>query len=501
MYGSLSLVYSGLESLLARVSGRSARRPPEMADHPSNLMADLVADLANVHVGDARHKAAAPAMTTSHAQGMVLSDEDIIEGILFCVAGRHPSTAPNLVRYLHCFSDSILKTLLSARSVCKMWRAASARPLLATRMDKALIDFKLRIDFARTCRCKALSRPIGTGLGLADKRTLAWAIKGWEEGYHSALADDDGLNTAEVAADLIAHLWRNGVRKPFPIFAPVSKRATWERLLSSLEIPTVHVDDRDELKRRVRARFAGALLLPTEAPIEIAKGIEARFLECREEFTCIVFDERHLRSTPLETCSMGYQRMTMARLFKPGATPTYMLLTHQPLPSTVEALFALADFVCKRSNLRGDFDFIAREFLPVVGGETRREELQRWLTEQAAIPTLRQALSQTFYRRRVNRDGKPIILPVKHAEHLMLGSAVHKDARKYWGGDFLASLVDSRVKIHALKSKPQYNGKVGIIRRYDRTTDRYEVLLDEDKKWLRVRPSNVLSVEPDGSYI
>ena len=98
-----------------------------------------------MHVGSPQPPSPYATSTAIDVQAMLLADESIVEGILLCIGGRIPKfESKNLnATTLAAVNDTIISTLACAKLVCKVWRAAAARPIVAAALDKALGKLKL----------------------------------------------------------------------------------------------------------------------------------------------------------------------------------------------------------------------------------------------------------------------------------------------------------------------------------------------------------------------
>ena len=128
------------ERHFACVPGISSEWPPGMTS-----VASIESSLASMHVGSPPPPSPYATSTAIDVQAMLLADESIVEGILLCIGGRIPKfESKNLnATTLAAVNDTIISTLACAKRVCKVWRAAVARPIVAAALDKALGKLKL----------------------------------------------------------------------------------------------------------------------------------------------------------------------------------------------------------------------------------------------------------------------------------------------------------------------------------------------------------------------
>jgi hypothetical protein len=128
-------------------------------------------------------------------------------------------------------NDSIMGTLRSARCVSRLWHTAGSKPLLAAALDKQLVKAKLFADFLakrRNASAVETVQPRVHGLAPAEIDVVRWMIGGWENGFNSVLADDDGLDTIGPCVGVISHLVAMRVRGAYVIVAAESAWPAWE---------------------------------------------------------------------------------------------------------------------------------------------------------------------------------------------------------------------------------------------------------------------------------
>jgi hypothetical protein len=149
-------------------------------------VASIESSLASMHVGSPPPPSPYASSPAIDVQAMLLADESIVEGILLCIGGRIPRfELENLhVTTLAAVNDTIISTLARAKLVCKVWRAAAARPIVAAALDKALGPLKLVTEFyenRRSAQCegrKFKSRPTFCSPGSEVNRS-ALEVSSW----------------------------------------------------------------------------------------------------------------------------------------------------------------------------------------------------------------------------------------------------------------------------------------------------------------------------------
>ena len=449
-------------------------------------MGDSLASLvAGLHVGDARHEPALPT-TALDAQEMVLSDEDMLEGILFSIGGRVPR--PNMVDVI-AVSDEILTTLLSSSAVCRVWRGAAARPLLAAALDKALSKYKLLMDFYRKKR-DGLIMDVGKqkpkALAIGEKELASWLISGWENGCGSVVADDVGLDSAGSCALLISFMWRNGIQGPFVIVAPEPSWPSWQdALLQLVDLRVSKARTGDELKDvSFEPRSTADLVLLSMHPA--AAGLEVladAFAELAVTFKLIIFDERQFNAPGLSARHMTINYDLIS--------DSLIRLTHEPLPGDVSSIMQTIDDVSYNvdsiqweQQLSAQFEKAMQRF---CRGE-RAPLLRRWAMGHVVVPIMQTQLSGAFVMRRAARGGQPHIVEREVPEHMV----VDFNKGRHW-------MLNLRVRVEGLKSKPEYNGRVGYVHAYDESAERLHVLLSaretEPERWIKVKDENVATVD------
>jgi hypothetical protein len=156
-------------------------------------------------------------------------------------------------------NHGILSALLGCSAVCRVWRIAAARPILAAALDKVLSKYKLIMDFFRTKRDRLFINVIKSGkfvkkpapntpaLAASENELVSWLVSGYENGCGSVVADDIGLDSAGPCAHLILHLWQNGIHGPFVIVAPEPSWPSWQEAVLQLDLQVGLVRTADEL--------------------------------------------------------------------------------------------------------------------------------------------------------------------------------------------------------------------------------------------------------------
>jgi hypothetical protein len=145
-------------------------------------VASIESGLASMHVGSPPPPSPYASSTAIDVQAMLLADESIVEGILLCIGGRIPRFESRTT--LAAVNDTIISTLARAKLVCKVWRAAAARPIVAAALDKALGPLKLVTEFyenRRSAQCegrKFKSRPTFCSPGSEVNRS-AIVVSSW----------------------------------------------------------------------------------------------------------------------------------------------------------------------------------------------------------------------------------------------------------------------------------------------------------------------------------
>jgi len=494
-----------------------------------------------MHVGSPPPPSPYASSTAIDVQAMLLADESIVEGILLCIGGRIPRfELENLhVTTLAAVNDTIISTLARAKLVCKVWRAAAARPIVAAALDKALGPLKLVTEFyenRRSAQCegrKFNSRPTFCSPGSEVNRSaMEWLVAGFENGLHSCLSDDEGIDSIAPCAALIGELVANGLRGPFVIAAPEYRWRAWRDSLRTyvphspiFEIRHLHdfeeqmfeyTSDDDEEERCTR-QFAGILLVPINPGSEVAihppqaasladsDRLHGLVLSHRRRISVdgwlrsfsqairsqgiklMVFDERHYQPPGL---SMGELELSSPASL--GSVCTYVRINHLPLPSDLPQL---ALFIEDCLNLNFKLAHSIGAVLDNVDCWPQAAWLRRWAVEAFVVPTLQSAISRVAVRRRVLRAGEPCDVQVEPAAHVVveLGAVCEADGVRHW-------LVGCRVRVKGLLSKPEYNGKVGHVHAYNAAVGRFEVCLDRhtdrsgiqvSSKWLRLREGNL----------
>ena len=461
---------------------------------------DLSSELAGLHMGMARY-APAPldGPPSSAAQEFLLSDEDIVEGILFSVTGRAPRPSVFEVVLLN---DRIVATLYSALCVSRVWRAAGAKPLLAAWLDRKLADFKVKMDFLAKRRAgELIKEPSADHLAAGDVAALRWLIGGYENGFNSVLADDAGLNSVGPSAGVITHLRALGVTGPFLIVASEAAWPAWREAVASQMLSVVEARSGEEVDASFKNHRRAVMLVPLQLRSgEEQDSLEAALLHWSGRFKYIVLDERspprgaRLQCHALIRC--GTLEQSMGRV-------NYVRLTHEPLPTTIADLARVSQDLLGADFYGSDFgsDFELGNLEPMLRTCCRGPQgdaLYNWAIHAFVVPMVQAYLSRVLYLRRQKRAGVAHVVQVEPPRLTVSGFE-----QSHW-------LVGSYVRLCGLKAKPELNDRVGTVHGYDEKADRLEVLLDhqpcEDdrgigvldarsgarrRRWVCVRPGNV----------
>ena len=440
------------------------------------------------------------------AQDMVLSDEDMIEGIFFSIGGRVPR--PNMNDVI-AVNNGILSALLGCSAVCRVWRIAAARPILAAALDKVLSKSKLVMDFFRTKRDRLFVNDIKRGkivtkpapntpaLAASEKELVSWLVSGYENGCGSVVADDIGLDSAGPCAHLILHLWQNGIHGPFVIVAPEPSWPSWqEAVLQLVNMRVGLVRTADELVSMSRVRLIEPrssstpnLLLVSMYPAaaDDLKVLVEVFEQLNSTFKVMIFDERQFRPPGL---SLRHVNAFADSVNGDVSKENVIRLTNEHLPGDASGIMQTVSDACKGFGGHGWRDEllanVKHQMDRFCQGE-RAQLLRQWAMGHVVLPIMQTQLSGALVMRRVNRGGRPHIVEREVPEHMLVD--VHKD--HHW-------MVNYEVRLEGLKSKPQYNGRVGHVHSYDERAERLHVLLDaseaEPARWIKVKDENVVTI-------
>ena len=453
----------------------------------------LASSLAGLHVGGSHYSLpAAEAAPSSAAQRNLLSDEDIVEGMLFTVSGRMPRAR---VLEAQQVNDRIIATLRAARCVCRVWHAAGAKPLLAAELDKRLVRFKLAMDFFAKQRAEnTLSvKPSRAMLRLADADRVVcnWLVAGWEAGFNSVLADDPGLNSVEPCAATIKHLHEEGIRGPFWIIAPETTWPAWTEALNMPDLPVAEVRTGEELDDHMEEWWSihpagGLLFIPIDAsPLILPGGARAiaspgRLDSLREAvqrharlLKYIVLDQRQY-SERGSLRHLDVKDIVPRNVVFPGGN--YVRLTHEPLPGAVPALLRVLagayEHLLAQSVDLEDIEHVLQEHSRSEG----QRHLSRWATDAFLVPTLQHCLSRVLYRRRLKRGGQP------HTVETEAPKIVVVDLPDDEHETDLHPLVGCVVRVRSSDSSVAswQVGSIGFAHMFDERVDRMMVLLPND---------------------
>ena len=464
--------------------------------------------LTSAHVGEARHAAvAAVGPHVGAVQEHLLTDEDIVESILFSSSG---SVARPSLREMLRANEVAAQTLRNARCVSRVWCEAAAKPLVVALLNRHMAKFALALDFFSSKRNGELTHETRKSMAAVseDRDALRWLISGWENGFNSVVADDPGLDSIGPCCGVIRHLTQQKVAGPYLVIAPEAAWPSWKAALSGLAVKEAH--STVELDALFDAKTRSVVLTPLHPKFEVEV---ATWLE-----SCTRDDDGSGAPPPEPPATldqaMGFYSGAIedaARCSKyvvlddrlrhpdqPGVTMTdircntsdvnnCVRLTHEPLPSRLEDLHQVVGQLSE--PLGGLVDpWRLEQILQDTCRGKRAAELRHWAINAFLVPTMQSALSRVVYLRRLKRGGKPVIVNIEPPKGV---PQVEVRQEQHW-------LVGTTVQLSGLLAKPELNGRVGAVHGFNAKTERFEVLLHETaedaQKWITVRYANLVQV-------
>jgi hypothetical protein len=376
-----------------------------------------------------------------------------------------------------------------------------------------LSKYKLIMDFFRTKRDRLFINVIKSGkfvkkpapntpaLAASEKELASWLVSGYESGCGSIVADDIGLDSAGPCAHLILHLWQNGIHGPFVIVAPEPSWPSWqEAVLQLVHMRVGLVRTADELVSMSRVRLIEPrpsstpnLLLVSMYPAaaDDLKVLVEVFEQLNSTFKVMIFDERQFRPPGLSLRHVNAFADSVNGVRTDGVRKENVIrLTNEHLPGDASGIMQTVSDACKGFGGHGWRDEllanVKHQMDRFCQGE-RAQLLRQWAMGHVVLPIMQTQLSGALVMRRVNRGGRPHIVEREVPEHMLVD--VHKDRH---------SKVNSEVRLEGLKSKPEYNGRVGHVHSYDEEAERLHVLLDaseaEPAEWVKVKDENVVTI-------
>lgn len=211
------------------------------------------------------------------------------------------------------------------------------------------------------------------------------------------------------------------------------------------------------------------------------------FEQLNSTFKVMIFDERQFRPPGL---SLRHTNAFADSVNGHVRKENVIRLTNEHLPGDASGIMQTISDACKgfgghgwRHELLANVEHQMDRFCQ---GE-RAQLLRQWAMDHVVLPIMQTQLSGALVMRRVNRGGRPHIVEREVPEHMLVD--VHKD--RHW-------MVNSEVRLEGLKSKPEYNGRVGHVHSYDEKAKRLHVLLDaseaEPARWIKVKDENVVTI-------
>lgn len=345
-------------------------------------------------------------------------DEDLVESVLFCVTGR--ASRPSLLMRHAVLADG-LATLRHARCVSRVWLAAAAKPLIVATLDSQLARFKTAMEFfgaRRNGEMTGETRETVSATGHSDRDALRWLIAGWENGFNSIVADEPGLDSIRPCVGVIRHLVQVGVPGPYLVVAPETLWPSWRAALDGLDVSEAHnhvmldhlVWEQQIQRGVVLAQLHPRLGSSVQLHDDEFSGLQdyrGSMMEVADVCKYVIFDERErLPRVPGLRAPDIFSDDSMV-------ATNFVLITHQPLPSSLEDLQGV---LTQLNPLMTEFfspASIKRALQLCCLGVARYVEMRDWAINAYIVPSIQAALSRVLYLRRLKRGGLPVIVDVE----------------------------------------------------------------------------------------
>jgi len=316
-----------------------------------------------------------------------------------------------------------IPTLLASRGVCRLWRAATCRPLLAAVLSRDItIMVSMYFDLYTTARSlKGGSLPKIPELGRlssADEKTFQWLATGFENGTNSLLTVDHGIDHIRSAVALMQFLSIKKVTGNALVLAPRAACTAWAQALATTKLECFHAvtsqDDIDYMKdmltvgTRILHGF-GVVLLSYETYETYESGLSLHetlwklaVIDVVGLPTAEALDKIKL------TSNLQLEDTQAAGETIPTAAVT---LTSESLPTDLDALWTMmgASGIDRRFP-RARVPRLKKRAAAAISkfGRLGDDAIGRWAVESFLVPRLHSALHKSFHmHRKASDDAEP----------------------------------------------------------------------------------------------
>ena len=315
-----------------------------------------------------------------------------------------------------------IPTLLASRGVCRLWRAATCRPLLAALLSRDItIMVSMYFDLYTTARSlKGGSLPKIPELGRlssADEKTFQWLATGFENGMNSLLTVDHGIDHIRSAVALMQFLSIKKVTGNALVLAPRAACTAWAQALATTKLECFHAvtsqDDIDYMKdmltvgTRIFHGF-GVVLLSYETYETYESGLSLH----ETLWKLAVIDVVGLPTAEALDKIKLTSNLQLEDTPVAGARPTTeVTLTSESLPTDLDALWTMmgASGIDRRFP-RARVPRLKKRAAAAISmfGLLGDDAIERWAVESFLVPRLHSALHKSFHmHRKASDDAEP----------------------------------------------------------------------------------------------
>lgn len=300
-----------------------------------------------------------------------------------------------------------IPTLLASRGVCRLWRTAACRPLLAAKlMHDITITVSMYFDLYTVARSLkgGLQKVPGLGrLSAADERTFQWLATGFENGVNSFLTFDPGIDHIRSAAALMQYFSIKKVTGKALVLAPRAACTAWEQALAAAKLecfqatPEREMDDvMDIISSRSRLfQGFGVVLLSYESGLShllhetawkhaIFDVVGLSAAEARDKINL----SSDLKLKPEHTVAVE------------SVSTVKVTLASESLPTNLDDLWSVMEASslherCSMARFKKRAATAISKF-----GRMGDDAIERWAVESFLVPQLHSALHTSFHMHR-----------------------------------------------------------------------------------------------------
>ena len=295
-----------------------------------------------------------------------------------------------------------LPTLLASRGVCRLWRTAVCRPLLAAVLTRdVIILVSMYFGMYKTKRSLVGSHRTTPGLSSlspAGDKAFQWLATGFENGTNSLLTVDHGIDHIRIAVVLMQFFGNMHLTGKALVIAPEAARTAWAQALAAANVECFQATTESEMDE----------MLDVEAEGRIFQGLGVVLLSHESDLSLIAQETTWTHAifdVVGQPASVALDRIKFAstlELKEAHGTQTAMVtFTNEPLPTNFEDLWLFLEasgIDAHFSQAQHVWQLKARAADAISKyGRLGDDAIERWAVQSFLVPKLHSAMDTAFH--------------------------------------------------------------------------------------------------------